>query len=243
VLVRYPARQEEPLYPDFIILHPSRGLLFLEVKDWKIDTIRSINHQSAELHTSNGVKTVANPLEQARQVTYAVIDKLQRDPALCAPAGRFQGKLCFPYGYGVVLSNITRKMLDDSDIYEVLPEHLVLCKDEISGSMDAEAFQERLWGMFNYQFGEAISLPQIDRIRWHLFPEVRITPDLFGKAIADAKLEETLPEIIKVMDLKQEQLARSLGEGHRVIHGVAGSGKTLILGYRSLYLASLQPAI
>jgi superfamily I DNA/RNA helicase len=39
------------------------------------------------------------------------------------------------------------------------------------------------------------------------------------------------------MDLQQEQLARSLGEGHRVIHGVAGSGKTLILGYRAIHLA------
>src|SRR5690606_21756658 len=37
--------------------------------------------------------------------------------------------------------------------------------------------------------------------------------------------------------LQQEQLARSVGEGHRVIHGVAGSGKTLILVYRCLHLA------
>ena len=39
------------------------------------------------------------------------------------------------------------------------------------------------------------------------------------------------------MDLQQEQLARSLGDGHRVIHGVAGSGKTMILAYRAEYLA------
>jgi superfamily I DNA/RNA helicase len=39
------------------------------------------------------------------------------------------------------------------------------------------------------------------------------------------------------MDLQQEQLARSLGEGHRVIHGVAGSGKTMILGDRAAFLA------
>jgi superfamily I DNA/RNA helicase len=41
------------------------------------------------------------------------------------------------------------------------------------------------------------------------------------------------------MDKQQELLAKSLGEGHRVIHGVAGSGKTLILGYRCMYLAKL----
>ena len=48
-----------------------------------------------------------------------------------------------------------------------------------------------------------------------------------------------VPDLLKVMDMQQEQLARSLGEGHRVIHGVAGSGKTLILGYRCLYLAKV----
>jgi superfamily I DNA/RNA helicase len=46
-----------------------------------------------------------------------------------------------------------------------------------------------------------------------------------------------LPDLMRVMDLQQEQLARSLGEGHRVIHGVAGSGKTMILGYRAEQLA------
>lgn len=39
------------------------------------------------------------------------------------------------------------------------------------------------------------------------------------------------------MDLQQEVLARNLGEGHRVIYGMAGSGKTLILLYRCLYLS------
>ncbi|MBS2599968.1 UvrD-helicase domain-containing protein, partial [Salmonella enterica subsp. enterica serovar Typhimurium] len=40
------------------------------------------------------------------------------------------------------------------------------------------------------------------------------------------------------MDRQQEQLARSMGSGHRVIHGVAGSGKTLILLHRCLELAN-----
>ncbi|MEA3121218.1 MAG: hypothetical protein QOH33_764, partial [Paraburkholderia sp.] len=48
------------------------------------------------------------------------------------------------------------------------------------------------------------------------------------------------PDLMAVMDAQQEQLARSLGDGHRVIHGVAGSGKTMILGYRAEYLASVS---
>ena len=43
--------------------------------------------------------------------------------------------------------------------------------------------------------------------------------------------------LLAVMDLHQEQVARGLGEGHRIIRGVAGSGKTLILAFRAEYLA------
>jgi superfamily I DNA/RNA helicase len=106
---------------------------------------------------------------------------------------------------------------------------------------DIEEFQKRLWDMFNYCFHKTLTQPQIDRVRWHMFPEIRMQPqpelELPGKSTDD--LFE-IPDIIKVMDLQQEKLARGLGTGHRVIHGVAGSGKTMILGYRCLHLAKLM---
>jgi len=40
-------------YPDFIVLHPGRGILFIEVKDWKLDSIKRINHQTVQLIGSN----------------------------------------------------------------------------------------------------------------------------------------------------------------------------------------------
>src|SRR5262249_40429403 len=86
-----------------------------------------------------------------------------------------------------------------------------------------------------------LTLPQVDRVRWHLFPEIRVTSGQsdFFPVVGNA-LEGNAPglqDLIRVMDLQQEQLARSMGEGHRVVHGVAGSGKTMILGYRCSYLA------
>lgn len=233
-------------YPDFIILHPSRGLLFLEVKDWKPDTLKRISKTDVSLLTNNGLVTAPHPLEQARQYTYNVTSLLSRDPQLTQKDGSHQGKLVMPYGWGVVFTNITRRQMEkaipDEGRETVLPDHLVIYKDEITESADAEKFQEQLWGMFHYNFGGTLTLPQIDRVRWHLFPEIRIEDDgqvdLFGgDDNEDADIKETLPDIIKIMDIQQEQLARSLGEGHRVIHGVAGSGKTMILGYRCLYLA------
>ncbi len=54
-------------HPDFIVLHPQRGLLILEVKDWKRDTVIQIDKLKATLHIASGIKEVQNPLEQARR--------------------------------------------------------------------------------------------------------------------------------------------------------------------------------
>jgi hypothetical protein len=226
-------------HPDFVLLHPRRGLLILEVKDWKRDAIQRINPVSATLLTETGAKELANPLSQARQNAFGVKNTLERDPQLLAPDSHPHcGKLVCPYGYGVVLSEITRKQFDSTGLGDVFPAHLVICKDEMTEGMEAESFQERLWAMFNVQFPHVLTLPQVDRIRWHMFPELRISQGaLFRAAESIAPQEPTVNQIARVMDLQQEQLARNLGEGHRVIHGVAGSGKTLILGYRCEQLA------
>ena len=228
-------------YPDFIILHPRRGLLFLEVKDWRLSSIKNIDHQNVELLTSHGLQTKVNPVEQARQGAYQTVDMLRCDPELRQKQGEYRGNLICPYGYGVVLANISRKQIEaalqDDAADQVLPSHLLICQDEMLETTDPEAFQERLWGMFNYRFDRPLTLPEVERIRWHLYPEIRIDNlELFPQ---DAPDSVSVPEIVKVMDIEQEQLARNLGEGHRVIHGVAGSGKTLILGYRSEVLAEI----
>src|SRR4051812_41275623 len=69
-------------HPDFIVLHPRRGLLVLEVKEWKPDTIQSMTRSDATILTPNGAKHVINPLEQARQYAHAVTNILEKDPQL-----------------------------------------------------------------------------------------------------------------------------------------------------------------
>lgn len=220
-------------YADFIVVHPLRGLLLLEVKDWKIDTLKRIDKHTAVIHTSTGDKSCVNPLEQARQCVFQLLQRLEADPVLTEQAGRYKGKLTFPYGYGVVLTNISRAQYEANQLDQVLPWNRTICQDEMQENTDPEDFQQCLWNMFEYQFHAPLSAKQVDRIRWHIFPEIRIEQgDLFEQG--------TLPEkqdVLKVMDLEQEKLARNLGSGHRVIHGVAGSGKTLILLHRCRYLA------
>ncbi len=223
-------------HPDFVILHPRRGLLILETKDWKLETIKNASRQAWEIIPDGRVKVVINPLAQARHCAIQVVNALERDPQLIQTSGSHQGKLAFPWGHGVVLTHITRHQFDAAGLGDAIEPHHVICSDEMTASADVEGFQQRLWNMFPHAFGNVMSSPQLDRARWIMFPEVRVPlpqPGLFDDNDPDAEL----PDLMRVMDIQQEQLARSLGDGHRVIHGVAGSGKTMILGYRAELLA------
>jgi Nuclease-related domain/UvrD-like helicase C-terminal domain/AAA domain len=226
-------------HPDFVVLHPRRGLLVLEVKDWRLDTIRRASKQTWEIFAGGQPKSVINPIEQARHYAHQVVDALSNDKQLLDDGGPSKGALRFPWSYGVVLTHISRRQFDAAGLNEAIDGHRVVCFDEMTELTEPEAFQRRLWAMFPKAMRAALSLPQIDRIRWILFPEVRVNPQLglfSSEDVAD------VPDIVRVMDLQQEQLARSLGEGHRVIHGVAGSGKTMILAYRAEQLAKVADA-
>ena len=220
-------------HPDFVVIHPRRGVLILETKDWRLETVQEATKQAWTLIVDGRPKVVINPAAQARHCAIQVVNALERDQQLIHGEGPHQGKLAFPWGSGVVFTNITRKQFEESALDQTIDAHLVICKDEMLESVDSEAFQQRLWNMFPHAFGKAMSVPQLERTRWIMFPQVRVPVQ--GSLLPEDADE--LPDIMRVMDLQQEQLARSLGDGHRVIHGVAGSGKTMILGYRAEHLA------
>lgn len=229
-------------HPDFLILHPARGILILEIKDWKIDQIREMSPKSFTMDFGSGYQTKVNPIEQARAYAHAVVDLLKRDRQLLHDPGcPYAGNLCFPWGYGLILCNITRNQFDSQELCTVLPPHLVICKDEMTESAEAEHFQKRLWDMFSVQFKSKLTMPQVDRIRAVLFPEIRIQQSSFLLGATQSAPEmRAEQDWLQVMDLQQEAIARGLGDGHRIIHGVAGSGKTLILAYRCQYLAQMR---
>ena len=169
-------------YPDFVVIHPRRGALILETKDWRLDTIRKATREYFEIIPDGHVKAVMNPLQQARHCAIQVVNALERDPQLVQAEGRHQGKLAFPWGHGVVFTRITRKQFDAAGLGEAIEPHRVICQDEMFEDVDAEAFQQRLWNMFPHAFGGALSLPQLDRVRWNLFPQLRVAVQgaLFG---------------------------------------------------------------
>ena len=65
-------------------------------------------------------------------------------------------------------------------------------------------------------------------LRSVIHPQIVISP------LAEAPNAE---QPLAVLDLRQERNAHSLGDGHRIVYGVAGSGKTVILIARARLVA------
>ncbi|MCY4518263.1 MAG: AAA family ATPase [Acidimicrobiaceae bacterium] len=85
--------------------------------------------------------------------------------------------------------------------------------------------------------GQVLSLGVVEEthVRTVVHPEIVIrsrTGAMFGATEMDGT------DIVRALDREQERTAHHLGSGYRVLRGVAGSGKTLVLTHRALYMAS-----
>ncbi len=221
-------------HPNFMVMHPRRGLLMLEVRDWSLKTIHRAGHERWQLFADRMLTTRPNPVVQARQHAQEVVEALQRDPQLVEPDGRQSTRLRFPWSYGVVFPNLTRQDFIDGQLERFIEPQRVVCSDEMLECVEARELQSRLWDMFPFMMGGVMTPALLERVRWLLFPPLRLQQ---GAPFDDHDAGAALPARLRVMDLAQERIARSLGDGHRVIHGVAGSGKTMLLAWRAESLA------
>lgn len=231
--------------PDFVVIGPDIGVIILEVKDFSKDTIIAANRDHWVLHLNGSIVKRACPLSQARNYALHICDVLKKDSQLIVHDGPHKGNLKFPYGYGVVFTKMTQRDFVQTGLYGVLPPELVLTRDEFNdhSTESNEELLDKIRNMFSIRFKwEPLSNSDITAIRYHLFPEVRIAAKVETEEAP--QYEQTVLfhlKDTKVMDLYQEKLAKGIGDKHRLLRGVAGSGKTLILACRAKYLAQLNP--
>lgn len=234
--------------PDFLIIAPTLGFIILEVKDYTKSSLVYINSNEWTLFTSKQEQiTVVSPLIQARNYAFSVEKLLLTNSNLVREEGPYRGRLLFPYGYGAVLTRLQETDLVAHDLFSVIPSHQCLTRGEIDP--DNEAFsEENLINKINNMFVTRFQFPalsdiHLDAIRGTLFPEVRISAKCSGQSIEPSFNQNMLLKLsdMKAMDLYQEKLARQVGEGHRLIRGVAGSGKTLVLTTHAKLLAKQNP--
>lgn len=236
----------EGRHPDFVILAPDLGVLVIEVKDWQMGTIHSLDSQSVELRPASSPDGVRkkNPFIQVREYWQAVVKKCESDRFgrdLIASEGKWKGHLCFPVGSLVIFTRISAARVDKSPHAEVWKSIFNGEKSVLSDALvdweklESDALAAELKPYFRpFNMRERFTARQIDVLRWVLFPESRMDV-ILRRDRADHE------QIIEVLDARQEQHARSLGSGHRILSGVAGSGKTVLLLARARHLALAYP--
>jgi len=233
--------------PDFVIIGPDLGVVVLEVKDYTKQAILAANKTDWVLQVNGNIIKHVNPLIQARQYAFELNETLEKNSQLILHDGPFKGKLKFPYGYGVAFTRLTQSDLLQTGLYNIIAPELCLAREEIDPENElftAEHLLKKIQNMFaiRFAFPAPLNEDDIKAIRYLLFPEVRISARQEEDRSAHYE-EQFLFSLldIKVMDINQEKLAKNLGDKHRLLRGVAGSGKTLILACRAKYLARLYP--
>ncbi len=231
------------LYPDFIILGATLGLLILEVKGWSANQIVSATQQFFEV--KNGAELSErqqSPLRQGKGYLNAILDKLKKYQILTQPDGDYQGKLAFPVGVGVVMTNMTAVQAQDENVYSLLEQPQVAYRNELMewDGIGERELTRRLESMFTTRFKFlALTDDQISTVKGILYPEkvIKEIPATSKSVPVEMSLAPN-SSVIVTLDIEQERLAADIRNGHRLFYGVAGSGKTLILLSRAKSLAS-----
>lgn len=197
----HPLREGEA---DFVILHPRRGLLVLEVKGGDL----TLEDRVWTRRVAGGQKEIRDPFEQARRNLHALLDVVEESAR--PPVRRAD----LTYGYGVIFPTHGY----DGRLPPGADPRIVV---------DARGMPElprRIEGMYQ-SFGAARPALAPEQLRAAL--DV-LAPRLELRRCVGADIALDDARLIQLTEAQQATLAGLLESPRVLIEGVAGSGKTLL---------------
>jgi hypothetical protein len=207
------------LPPDAVLCTGEVGVLVIECKGYRIDDIHGIEAGSLSIRTGGYVR-LENPFDQVRNAMFAIKDPVER--LLRVPHG---GPL---FSYLVALPRVTKAEWASKHYDECLPAGDLLLMDEL----DSKKLQAKILAVVKR------GLEKTRRKKGADVGEIQTIKGVFGNSEnTGPPTEETLGLIIarnvgddKHLSEDQKALARlRIGGFPRLIRGVAGSGKTVVL--------------
>ncbi len=233
--VRYEVLLGERHYrPDYTLIDPSRGILVVEVKDWGSSTIAKATPDKFYVRYHGGAPTPQmNPRLKCEVYLRNVRESLVAMQDLRAESGRLR----VPLEYLVAFPNMSREEFRQYGYDRLLPVEHVLLEEELehSGKAFRVRYDETLPGL-----DSSLTKGQLESIQKALFPDITI-PTVFhhGFDSGDGTVVDAVSSVESYqLSLEQERIAKSLGEGPRLLRGIAGTGKTLIMLYRAKMMAT-----
>jgi superfamily I DNA/RNA helicase len=209
--------------PDFVLVGAEIGLIVLEVKDWRKGKARSASFRE-------------NPLGQAKRYVHGLQDHVRKHgfPVLVEAQGPHAQDLVFPCAPAVVLPYLARADWQDDTRLDI--RHLLFRED-----LPPDAFFSALCRLARLYFRPHLSPAQVEFLRGLVAPEFCLEP---MRPTAPPRQLDPVQLQLVTTDLflppPERDLARDLSV--RMVRGVAGSGKTLLLLMRARLLQQLQPS-
>jgi hypothetical protein len=205
--------------PTFIVIGPGLGVLLLEVHDWRSEAIGRVTTTDVEVRQASG-GLVKYSLAQLYLTQQAVVEALRAHPALTSDGGQPRYRI----GQALVLPWLSRQDLErprvgGTTLVEALGSHGCLTGEDLD-----EGLAERLRALAPADAPAATT--DIDAVRAALYPALQVR---WGNRLV-------------VLDPEQDRLVRLPDQGHHVVEGPAGCGKTLTLVARARYLRERHPA-
>ena len=216
--------KKSPLHPDFVIACWELGVVIAEVKDW-LEFLPDSDAEAVRIRQSDGTKKVfPNPGKTVWNYATSVADMLQRDPTLLSTF-RGQEKLSFPWQEALIFPNLPQRVLDALMKQRILPEAIAISKDSLKNvTVFENALKQLPW---RFPLNKPISEIQQASIRVVLKPNLRV-----GESGVLSPLQEMLSE---------EAISVAEDTTFRLVRGIAGSGKSLVLERRVKYLREQHP--
>lgn len=238
--------------PDFVVVGAAIGVIILEVKDWV--HISEATHKQVKIQRRDqSVSMETNPILIAEDYAHNLSSRFQElDELMRLRHGR--KVLKFPWMAAVVFPNINRKTI------RYFVENDVWDKDVIIGQEDLASAEKLEKALLNiprlFPLDKPLSMNVLDVIRGVLDPVV-IFPDQIGQPAGITTIQQTslIKESLKP---KPESKQKSLfpdeflsddtvevaqDSSVRLVRGVAGSGKSLVLARRAQFLAEKYPEL
>ncbi|MFC1559067.1 UvrD-helicase domain-containing protein [Gemmatimonadota bacterium] len=210
--------------PDCVLLHPHKGIVIIEVKDWNPKHYHSTKRQASRrtsasrsnrmmVSDNRGSYEIRSPLDQVSQYRNNLLniyspwlgDAVDEDPTLFA-------------GFRVAVYFSTMDSQQALDMLGEKPENISIWgTDTLNNNGLVDDLQSLHWPSIN-RFPKT----WVDSVRFWLRPPVH-------------SLEQGIP--IKLTKDQKRHVDVSPDLHHRV-RGVAGSGKTMVLAYRAANIAA-----
>jgi superfamily I DNA and RNA helicase len=218
--------------PDVVLCHPEVGLVVFEVKGYSSTFIESVKAGSL-LVRHQGLLRPVNAFRQAEQAMYDIKHQYER--------ANGSGAVLPAFNAIVALPNISQHEWNNRGFSACFPEQVLLLRDDLA----PDRLKTKLKKLVAGYHGSPLTPEQISIVKAVFGDSANINETRqVRQDIVESSLGAIIDELAtmdKYLSAEQTELSRlPIGGFPRLVRGVAGSGKTIVLANLTARLLNRQ---